>query len=388
MANFRSALSLALQGEQLHLSFRHSPIAGTIMNFTFKIVVAVHIFTAGIAGSAMAGPSEEAEAAYERCNYVTATRLLRPLVDLGDTVTQNSFRGMYRSSLGAPQNYAVSWYRKVANQCNPCARHGLGPYHALAFCDLDNRRIRRLNLRSNLIAAIVSNGQEPYFGDGRFSTVGALSINGSYSTNFTNTEDPISEAGAWHHLSTYETVVKTEMINGAHVAHGTQVGGAYDDSSAYLSGFTANQSAEGVIWKRPGISTVPNREVEILLRWEDGLPPRNTKYGMSAADGYEININQNGDYLQLGRFKGPMLMQAAVVPKPATGDLFKATAIDNRRGGTVITVFWNGVQVMQYIDAAPKPIGNPGMGFYIDSGAANNEFGFSRFTANSLSSNN
>jgi hypothetical protein len=352
------------------------------MNFTCKTALAIQILAAGIAGPAIAGPSGEAETAYERYDHVTATRLLCPLVAPGDAVTQDIFRIRYQSSLSVGRNDAVSWHRNSANQCGACAEHGLR--RALAFCGLDNRSIRWLASGSNLFAIALNKNQEPYFEGDSFSMASARITRDLYSTNFFDTEDPISEAGAWHHLSAYETVVKTEMINGAHVAHGTQVGGAYDDSSAYLSGFTANQSAEGVIWKRSGITTTPNREVEILLRWVDGLPPRDTRFGMSAADGYEININQNGDYLQLGRFKGPMLAQAAVVPKPATGDLIRATAIDDERGDTVITVYWNAVQVMQYIDTEPKYGGNPGMGFYIETGAANNEFGFSRFIANSL----
>ena len=210
---------------------------------------------------------------------------------------------------------------------------------------------------------------------------------GSYTTNFPLSENPISEGGAWHHLSPYETVVKTEVINGVHVAHGTQVGGAYDNSNAYLSGFTPNQSVEGVIWKKPGIATIPNQEVEILVRWSDNSgPPRNTTYGLSAANGYEINVNQNGDYLNLGQFKGPLLAEVKLSSPPFTGDVFKVTAIDDGADHTVITVYWNGVQVMKYTDMNPILTGNPGMGFFISNGAANNEFGFSSFTATSLGS--
>jgi hypothetical protein len=211
----------------------------------------------------------------------------------------------------------------------------------------------------------------------------------SYATDFPLSEKPISEGGLWLHLSPYETVVQTEMVNGIHLAHGTQNGGEYgpyDDSNAYLTGFTQNQTAEGVIWKKPRIAKTPNRDVEILLRLSDNCgPPRNTAYGRSAATGYEINVNQNGDYLDIGRFKGSLLKRVKLFQPPATGDIFKATAVNGSSDDTVITVYWNGVQISQVTDTNPIMNGNPGIGFYIDRGASNDEFGFTSFLAKSLS---
>lgn len=57
-------------------------------------------------------------------------------------------------------------------------------------------------------------------------------------------ENPISEGGVWGHLDTGQTVVQTEVINGTHVAHGTQPSSrpanVYNDSSAYLKGLHFN----------------------------------------------------------------------------------------------------------------------------------------------------
>jgi hypothetical protein len=209
---------------------------------------------------------------------------------------------------------------------------------------------------------------------------------GGYSTNFPMTENPISEGGAWHHLDSTLTVVRTELLGGVHVAHGTQNGsGGFDDSNTYLQGFSLDHVIQGTVWKSSSITSSPNQEVELLLRWSDDNPQRNTQYGPTSADGYEININQNGNYLNIGRFKGPLLATTSL-SAPRTGDIFKAQVISNSNGSATITVFWNGVQKLSVTDSNPPRRGNPGMGFYIDAGARNNEFGFSSITASDLGS--
>src|SRR5580693_7387469 len=42
----------------------------------------------------------------------------------------------------------------------------IGPDGALYFCDLDNQRIRRLDLRTRRLTTIAGNGQKGYRGDG------------------------------------------------------------------------------------------------------------------------------------------------------------------------------------------------------------------------------
>src|SRR4029453_5446057 len=48
---------------------------------------------------------------------------------------------------------------------NPYGR-GFGPDGALYFCDLDNQRIRRLDLRTRRTAVVAGNGQRGHSGDG------------------------------------------------------------------------------------------------------------------------------------------------------------------------------------------------------------------------------
>ena len=210
----------------------------------------------------------------------------------------------------------------------------------------------------------------------------------SYTTSFPLTENPLSEGGAWHHLDPTLKVVRTEVLNGVHVAHGTQTGsGGYDDSNAYLSGFSQDHSIEGTVWVSPSIqaSATPFTEIEVLLRWRDDNPPFSTPYGVTSATGYEININHTGQYLQLGSFKGPLLASAASPPVPKTGDKFKAQVVTNANGTATIKVYWNGVEKINFTHSTPVLGGNPGVGFYIAGSGINNQFGFSSITATDLS---
>ncbi|HXW06884.1 MAG TPA: hypothetical protein VD833_16750 [Vicinamibacterales bacterium] len=52
----------------------------------------------------------------------------------------------------------------------------IGPDGALYFCDLDNQRIRRLDLRTRRTKTVAGNGQRAYAGDGGPATIGALNM--------------------------------------------------------------------------------------------------------------------------------------------------------------------------------------------------------------------
>lgn len=209
-----------------------------------------------------------------------------------------------------------------------------------------------------------------------------------YTTAFPATENPVSEGGAWLHHSPDETVVQTELIGGVHVAHGTQAGGGFDDSNAYITGFAPSHTIQGTVWRSASLASTPNAEIELLLSWSDenARTDFGFGYGSTACRGYEINWDQNGSYMILGRFKRAELTRAAnfgSTPVSATGDIFKAQFVRNANGSADITVWVNGSQVMTYHDTDPEPAGCPGIGFYIDSGQNNAHYGFSSVTATS-----
>ncbi len=80
------------------------------------------------AGPAVAGPLEDAAAAYWENDYATALRLFRPLADQGNAIAQVGLGSMYERGDGVPQDFvaAVTWYRKAADQGYPIAQRSLG----------------------------------------------------------------------------------------------------------------------------------------------------------------------------------------------------------------------------------------------------------------------
>ena len=52
----------------------------------------------------------------------------------------------------------------------------IGPDRALYFCDLDNQRIRRLDLETRRTSVVAGNGQKAYGGDGGPATAAALNM--------------------------------------------------------------------------------------------------------------------------------------------------------------------------------------------------------------------
>ena len=98
------------------------------MNRTSKAAVAALMVAVSFAGSVAAGALEDGVAAYEKGDYATALRLLRPIADQGDAGAQYNLGLMYANGQGVPQDYAaaVNWYRKAAEQGDNGAQVNLG----------------------------------------------------------------------------------------------------------------------------------------------------------------------------------------------------------------------------------------------------------------------
>jgi hypothetical protein len=194
----------------------------------------------------------------------------------------------------------------------------------------------------------------------------AAGFSKTYTTQFDGTENPLSEGGAWSHAGQDWRLVR--KADG--VAYGTQTGmGGYDDSYAHLSGFGPDQTAWGVIQRTPGGSGI--HEVEIHLRWSDSA---------HSAKGYECLLSYDGSYAQIVRWNGPFgdftyIGWAASAPVPRSGDTLKASI-----AGNLITVYYNHAEIMRATDST-YGAGDPGIGFYIQSGDANSDMGFTSFTA-------
>src|SRR3972149_3978176 len=77
---------------------------------------------------AIAGPYEDATKAYERGDYKTTFRLIKPLAEQGMPKSQYNLGLMYALGQGVRQDYveAVKWYRKAADLGHVPAQFNLG----------------------------------------------------------------------------------------------------------------------------------------------------------------------------------------------------------------------------------------------------------------------
>ena len=96
-----------------------------------RILVGV-IVAVTVSSSALAGPSEEGWAAYQRGDYETALKLWRPLAAQGNAFDQSNLGFMYDSGQGVPRDLseAAKWYRLAAEQGNPRAQSNIGSMYA------------------------------------------------------------------------------------------------------------------------------------------------------------------------------------------------------------------------------------------------------------------
>lgn len=86
------------------------------------------LFSLALFGVAAAGPLEDGRAAYERSDYATALRLLRPLAEQGSAEAQLRLGWMsqFGQSGTVDEKQAVAWYGKAADQGLPEAQYNLG----------------------------------------------------------------------------------------------------------------------------------------------------------------------------------------------------------------------------------------------------------------------
>jgi TPR repeat protein len=93
-----------------------------------KGVLGSVITALAICGSAWAGPYEDADAAYQRRDYATALRLMRPLAEQGNVEAQINLGNMYFDGNGVTQDYAesVKWYLLAAAHGSADAQIALG----------------------------------------------------------------------------------------------------------------------------------------------------------------------------------------------------------------------------------------------------------------------
>jgi hypothetical protein len=199
----------------------------------------------------------------------------------------------------------------------------------------------------------------------------------SYSTSFPATENPISEGGVWTNGGTtgLDWQNARTTTGTPNKAYGTGFSTGATDNIAILSGFPANQSAQLTVYYASGYTAPGSHEIELLLRFQ--ITAHNAR-------GYEITFRFDGTGVQIVRWNGAVENYTVLtstgtgISSLATGDVLKATMI-----GTTITVYKNGSAVQSATDATFST-GNPGMGFFINSGGTLDGYCISQFTAAGL----
>ena len=217
---------------------------------------------------------------------------------------------------------------------------------------------------------------------GSSATTPCTAATGSFSTNFGSTENPLSEGGVWIDGKVVGLDWNNPMTVPGRATASVQSGlGAsrYDDSIAHLSAslqpMTANQFAQGTVYKASGYSTSGGHEVELLLRFQT------TAHN---ARGYEILWGLRG-YIAIVRWNGPLGNYtplydpgAGSISVPNDGDVLRAEI-----SGSTIKVFKNGVQVASVSDSTYSS-GQPGVGFWPVDGATPEKLGWKAFQAGNL----
>jgi hypothetical protein len=204
-----------------------------------------------------------------------------------------------------------------------------------------------------------------------------------YTTRFLHAENPISERGKWLNGQT-DGLDWANVQTTPGLAFGNEIGGSrpepqkFDDATALLAGdWGPDQTVEATVHSvHPNLNDTVWEEVELRLR--SSLTPHR-------ATGYEIMFRCSKiakAYCNIARWDGALGKFTYLKNSGGSqfgvksGDVVKATMI-----GNVITVYINGVQMVQTSDNTFKT-GNPGMGFFIDGATGvNSDYGFTSFTA-------
>lgn len=212
-----------------------------------------------------------------------------------------------------------------------------------------------------------------------------------YTTNFPLTQNPISENSAWISGSVFAqgAASKTDVQTNSGEAYGTMVsfgGTNFVDSVACLSGFGANHEITGTLVNNSAVSGL---EVELLLR-ADVTSAHVFLYELDcvfALGGihlvrWDMTSGSPNSFTQL------RAGQSSEVPYN-NGDLIYGSMV-----GTLVTCkYKNGAGALTTLftydtatDGTKYATGNPGIGFWNETGSAGNQnkFGFSRIVANSL----
>lgn len=211
-------------------------------------------------------------------------------------------------------------------------------------------------------------------------TVLAATPNNYYFSTFAVAENPLSESGAWSNIDT----TRTQIAASGGRAFGTQIGGAYDDSVAWLNGtWPVDMQLTATVFRG---SSSGIEEVELLLRGAQTS---------TSTTGYEVNFAHDGQYVNLYRWEGGTSLSdfVPIVPENthsipgglSTGDRIRVritgdtVAASYDKGAGWVTIFSGSDTSVG--GHAKYPSGRPGIGAFKTSGSgALDQFALEDFT--------
>lgn len=104
-----------------------------VMRFLIAVTAAMLLLSAG--GLAQAQSLGQGVSAFNRQDYVSASRIFIPLAEQGVASAQSYLGFMFETGRGVPQNYteAAMWYRRAAEQGDSLAQYSLGLLYDKGF---------------------------------------------------------------------------------------------------------------------------------------------------------------------------------------------------------------------------------------------------------------
>jgi hypothetical protein len=217
---------------------------------------------------------------------------------------------------------------------------------------------------------------------------------GTYALDFSTAtiENPLSAGGVWTNntqgtggniapgnMTSMRVDVASDGVT--RIAFDTHGGVAYDDSFAFVPGFSGDQYVEAVIYKEPGYNANAagaNHELELILGCSSAAGSRIwNEFLFNSGGGVDIVYLDGGpsDFTSIGNVGG-----ASVIPKD--GDVVRATKV-----GNALSLYVNGVLVTGYDGAdSAKVARGSGIGIagFIRPGATHNKYGFRRIVMGRL----
>ena len=215
------------------------------------ISFAVVLWTLASALPANAGPLEDAQAAVNAGDYVTALQLLGTLVDQDNTSAERLLGVMYVKGRGVPQDYALGmrWLRIAADKGSADAQNEVGILfqHGLGVARNEAEAVKWFRLAADQGGlAVAQNNLADTF---------ALGL---------GVPQDFREALKWYHIAADQGSSYAENVMGVAYEHGLYV--AQDDAEA----FRWYRRAANRIYDRPGDTWIHSPQYNIGVMYASG----------------------------------------------------------------------------------------------------------------------